>query len=315
MRYFQNIVVQLLFVAFIINKDVNSLAKLQRISDVNQRRPYNEKLYAPRNSDIINPTECGRRIDEIKGRDLNKIVGGQVTDPEDWGWQTALEYDGIFFCGGSLINSQWVLTAAHCFDIIGIQNLSSFVLRFGLHDKENPESHSTTRNVNKIIIHPNYNNVNLDNDIALINLNTPLNYTDQILPICIPDQSQIFAGESSLATGWGSQVYSGYPTRYLLEVELPILSDSRCKEKYPRVNTQIALCAGEEGQNKDTCQGDSGGPLVVKYNIKWFLAGITSWGDGCGDGGVYVRTSYYTNWILENIRSGSFSNRSQIAYN
>ncbi|RNA20811.1 Serine ase stubble [Brachionus plicatilis] len=348
MSYFQNIVVQLLFV------DVNSLANLQRISKLNHSRPFlkfaNQKTYTPMNSDIINPTECGRRIDEIKSRDLNKIVGGQVADPEDWGWQTALEHNGIFFCGGSLINSQWVLTAAHCFSSVGIQNPSRFVLRFGSHDRENPESYSTTRNVNKIIIHPNYNNINLDNDIALMNLSVKSIIQIDVFFIqtyclkkthnkfltlrikviknflfvywnifvqfvfeihktsnCIPDQSQIFAGESSWATGWGSQVFSGYPTRYLLEVELPILSDSRCKEKYPRVNTQIALCAGEEGQNKDTCQGDSGGPLVVKYNNKWFLAGITSWGDGCGDGGVYARTSYYTNWILENIGSGQFS--------
>jgi secreted trypsin-like serine protease len=88
-----------------------------------------------------------------------------------------------------------------------------------------------------------------------------------------------------------------------MEVEMPFLTDARCKQKYPTVNTVVAVCAGEDGQNKDTCQGDSGGPLVVKSQGKWQLAGITSWGYGCGDGGVYTRTSNYYNWIDAQIKA------------
>ncbi|RNA21372.1 Serine ase stubble [Brachionus plicatilis] len=67
--------------------------------------------------------------------------------------------------------------------------------------------------------------------------------------------------------------------------------------------TAFGICAGEDGQGKDTCQGDSGGPLVVKSQDRWQLAGLTSWGYGCGDDGVYTRTSHYYDWIKEVIRS------------
>ncbi len=62
------------------------------------------------------------------------------------------------------------------------------------------------------------------------------------------------------------------------------------------------MCAGETGGNKDTCQGDSGGPLVVFIGNKWMLGGLTSFGRGCNDGGVYTRTSFYYNWILQNLQ-------------
>ncbi|CAF0990163.1 unnamed protein product [Brachionus calyciflorus] len=109
--------------------------------------------------------------------------------------------------------------------------------------------------------------------------------------------------KDSWATGWGTLKAGGTISRYLMEVEMPILSDSKCKEKFEIVNTTLSICSGETGKNKDTCQGDSGGPLVVYANKRWELAGITSWGYGCGDGGVYTRTSYYYDWIIDQIKN------------
>lgn len=96
--------------------------------------------------------------------------------------------------------------------------------------------------------------------------------------------------------------------RDLLEVVLPILSDDVCYNKYRLPDKRTGFCAGETGANQDTCQGDSGGPLIVKaYNGpnrgNWTLAGITSYGRGCGDGGVVSRVSNYFNWILSNINA------------
>jgi secreted trypsin-like serine protease len=77
-----------------------------------------------------------------------------------------------------------------------------------------------------------------------------------------------------------------------MEVDLPMLSAAQCKAKYSGVNTAMQLCAGEEGEDKDTCQGDSGGPLVAQAsNGKWYVVGVTSYGYGCSDGGVYTRVS------------------------
>lgn len=104
------------------------------------------------------------------------------------------------------------------------------------------------------------------------------------------------------ATGWGTLVSGGFSSNRLMEVEMPILSEFDCNRKYLNthniyVNTLNSICAGEQGGGKDTCQGDSGGPLVVKVGEKWQLAGITSWGFGCGDGGVYTKTSHFIDWI------------------
>ena len=84
------------------------------------------------------------------------------------------------------------------------------------------------------------------------------------------------------------------------------LSDTQCIQKY-RIDPAICICAGETGGNKDTCQGDSGGPLVVLIGNKWMLGGLTSFGIGCSNGGVYARTSNYYNWILENLQNNGIN--------
>ncbi|RNA17655.1 serine protease 27-like [Brachionus plicatilis] len=255
-----------------------------------------------RDSSTFNSLECGRRISEIRGERLNKIVGGQQADPEDWGWQALLEYLGSFSCGGSLINREWVITAAHCIRIP--INPSNYNIKLGVHNRLSPESYSISRTVSEIIIHPSYNDVTEENDIALVKLSSPVDYTDQVLPICLPSQNYDFTNQMSWATGWGSLFSGGFASNNLMEVEMPILSEPDCRLKYFQsnnllINTANSICAGENGQGKDTCQGDSGGPLVVKVGEKWQLAGITSWGIGCGDGGVYTKTSFYIDWILE----------------
>ncbi|RNA17652.1 trypsin-1, partial [Brachionus plicatilis] len=145
---------------------------------------------------------------------------------------------------------------------------------------------------------------------------TPVGYTDQILPICLPIENFDYSNQMAWATGWGTLSSGGFSSIILMEVEMPILSESDCRLKYFQsnnllINTTNSICAGENGQGKDTCQGDSGGPLVVKVGDNWQLAGITSWGFGCGDGGVYTKTSFFINWIIEKTSfSSSFFSKS-----
>ncbi|CAF0934190.1 unnamed protein product [Brachionus calyciflorus] len=265
----------------------------------------------------INWVHCGERP-LIHHDSPHKIVGGQESLKGDWPWQIALTYNNRLICGGSIINSYWVVTAAHC--VYSSLDPSRYKIISGLHDTNAHDSFTDIKSVSKIIVHPGYSNFGYRNDIALIKLSERLIFNDYIMPVCIPDLTFNLTNQDGIATGWGSQ-YSGGPiSRYLMEVELPILSDTKCKEKYQSVETTTAICAGDNGLNIDTCQGDSGGPLVVGYESdhehkrddehdhdhdhdQFFLVGITSWGYGCGDGGVYTRTSAYKNWISEIVKN------------
>lgn len=84
---------------------------------------------------------------------------------------------------------------------------------------------------------------------------------------------------------------------------MPILSDASCLTSPYSIDPNVQVCAGIRG--KDTCQGDSGGPLVSKGSDgRWYLVGITSYGNGCGDQvGVYTRASTFHNWIVTNVNS------------
>lgn len=133
-------------------------------------------------------------------------------------------------------------------------------------------------------------------------------FTDQILPVCIPENSENFENKNSWTTGWGALYQEAIqPSRFLMELELPILSDKECEKKYYNkvnkylINATNFLC----GRNisKGPCFGDSGGPLVVKSKNRWVLAGITSWAVQCGDGAVYTRITNYIDWIKDSIIS------------
>ncbi|RNA43616.1 chymotrypsin-like protease CTRL-1 [Brachionus plicatilis] len=117
---------------------------------------------------FINPPECARRIDDIKAERLNKIVGSQQADPEDWGWQVALFIDTTYICGGTLIDTEWLITDAECID--ERFSLELYNLLFGLHNRSKPESYSIKRTLTEFVVHPQYNSNNLHNNIALLKL-------------------------------------------------------------------------------------------------------------------------------------------------
>lgn len=261
----------------------------------------------------INVPECGQRefSNNMRYSPTSKIVGGQVAEQGDWKWMTMLKNNGGFFCGSSLINSNWLVTAAHCTSGKVASTLSAEI---GLHDRNNQanEHWALTRKISRITNHASYSSILMRNDVAVLKLDTPVTYTFYIGPVCIDTMTHPFqatyADKYAMATGWGTLSSGGSVSPVLREVSLRLRTDVHCSAEAGSaiVHTPMMVCAGEKDDGKDTCQGDSGGPLVVpnpNNSGKWTLVGITSWGIGCGNVGVYTRVETYADWILENIQN------------
>ncbi|XP_034566458.1 transmembrane protease serine 9 [Notolabrus celidotus] len=233
-----------------------------------------------------------------------RIVGGETAPVGNWPWQASVQRGGGHICGGSLINSEWVVSAAHCFS-----STSNIGVSLGLQSLEGSNPNAVTRTVSQIIIHPDYNTTTLENDISLLKLSSPVNFNDFILPVCLAESgSSFFDGTNSWVTGWGNIRVNVPlpPPKNLMEVEVPIVGNKRCNCKVGGTITENMICAGLVAGGKDSCQGDSGGPLVSKQGSRWVLAGIVSFGNGCAmanSPGVYTRVSSYQLWINSHITS------------
>ncbi|XP_034031010.1 trypsin-1 [Thalassophryne amazonica] len=218
----------------------------------------------------------------------DKIVGGYECRKNSVPYQVSLNA-GYHFCGGSLISSTWVVSAAHCYK-------SRIQVRLGEHNIAVNEGTEQFINSGKIIKHPKYNSYNVDNDIMLIKLSTParLNSYVSTIPVASTCAS---AGTRCLISGWGNMSSSGnnYPDN-LRCLDAPILTDSSCRNCYPGQITSNMICAGFLEGGKDSCQGDSGGPMVCSG----VLQGVVSWGYGCAmknKPGVYTKVCNYKSWI------------------
>ncbi|CAL4105092.1 unnamed protein product, partial [Meganyctiphanes norvegica] len=243
--------------------------------------------------------KCGKKVAG------NRIVGGQVAELHEWRWQAALRLreDNLQFCGATLIADQWLLTAAHC--MVNFQT-SSVTVSLGEHDKNTGSDTTATRHIGikRSIIHPDYDTTTQENDIALLELESYTSNT-AIHPICLPTKNaaSTFAGSTGTVTGWGTTSWQGQDSSHLQEVELPIITNTKCSNDLEQYTiTDKMICTYAVG--KDACQGDSGGPLVWKspsghYN----LVGVVSFGYRCaetGYPGVYTRVTKYLPWIKSN---------------
>eukprot|EP00076_Gallus_gallus_P029590 XP_015153728.1 transmembrane protease serine 13 isoform X2 [Gallus gallus] len=276
-------------------------------------------------------TTCGQRIS-------GRIIGGKETSVSKWPWQVSVQYGPVHICGGTIIDAQWVLTAAHCFFMNSMKILDDWKVYGGVSDLKQPMEGIP---VSQVIINSNYSDDHDDYDIALMKLSRPLTLSAQIRPACLPMHGQRFqTGRSCFITGFGktrenealqkvcekqqlAPSYSGglrlalpdgsscladNTSPKLREAEVKLIDYKICNSDkvYEGYLTPRMMCAGYLQGGKDACQGDSGGPLVCEDNGRWYVAGVTSWGTGCGQKnkpGVYTRVTKLLGWIYSKMES------------
>ncbi|XP_048794862.1 trypsin I-P1 isoform X3 [Lagopus muta] len=230
----------------------------------------------------------------VSDGDDDKIVGGYTCGRSAAPYQVSLN-SGYHFCGGSLISSQWVLSAAHCYK-------SSIQVKLGEYNLASTDGSEQTISASKIIRHSGYNSYTLNNDIMLIKLSKAATLNSYVSTVALPTSCPS-AGTTCLISGWGNTLSSGtlYPD-VLQCLEAPILSSSQCSSAYPGEITSNMMCVGYLNGGKDSCQGDSGGPVVCNGQLQ----GIVSWGYGCaqrGYPGVYTKVCNYVSWIQSTMSS------------
>uniref|UniRef100_A0A8C3BJU4 Uncharacterized protein n=1 Tax=Cairina moschata TaxID=8855 RepID=A0A8C3BJU4_CAIMO len=239
----------------------------------------------------------------------SRISGGTLCHRGHCPWQVLIRNSGgNGFCGGSLINSRWVVTAAHCLDLVRPHHY-----RRELHEQKIGVERSWT--------HPHYDSNDYDGDIALLYLSSEVVFNEYVLPICLPSPNLAALlseeGTVGMVSGWGATHGRGSTLRFLMKVRLPVVSMDTCQRATDRILTDNMFCAGYATEAADACKGDSGGPFVVPYHNTWFLLGIVSWGEGCaekGKYGVYTRVSNYIAWIKETVDSVADSEKFSINF-
>jgi secreted trypsin-like serine protease len=239
-------------------------------------------------------------------RQQPKIVGGKIAADAAYPWQASLgvawisDPFGAHFCGGSVLNATWIVTAAHC--LVGLTpervvvTAGTNVLGVG----------GARINAKRLIVKSDYDRKTSDNDVALIELFNPLPMGQRIRAISLVDaktEADLLHEDTPLiVVGWGATQSGGSSVRDLRYVEVPLASRTVCNGAlaYAGRITENMICAGVTAGGVDSCQGDSGGPLSVAAGSEVRLAGIVSWGEGCARPnkyGVYTRSAKYANWV------------------
>merc|ERR1719276_55588 len=236
-----------------------------------------------------------------------RIVGGEEAADGEFPWQVSLRQIGAIgathFCGGSIIDENWIMTAAHC--CAGQTPAFMHVVAGGI--KLNAaEGEEEKRDLEMIIGHPDYDSRELTNDICLLKLKEPLEWTEFVQPAALPEPlAEVDGGVMATVTGWGTTSEGGLALPNILhKVTVPVVTDEDCDNSYSAAGappiTPSMICAGLPEGGKDSCQGDSGGPFIHAEDKT--LIGVVSWGYGCaraGYPGVYTQVSYFIDWVME----------------
>ncbi|KAI8896068.1 trypsin-like cysteine/serine peptidase domain-containing protein [Globomyces pollinis-pini] len=243
---------------------------------------------------------------------MNKIIRGNlVTSADKYPWLVGLEFgkSGVG-CGGTLIDKENVMTAAHCMADVTPKDL--FIVARRLNSLNTIATENSVKfKVNKIIVHPQYDPKaeDIPFDVAILKVSVIEGDFSAIKKLPkLDDGKTSFVNQKLTVAGWGdTRDSSGKGSALLREVDLKIQDRKTCQVAFPNI-PESTLCAGELAGGQDTCQGDSGGPLFSNGDVPT-VVGIVSYGEKCGQTvGAYSNVTFLLPWISKTMQSGNAQN-------
>ncbi|KAL1022074.1 hypothetical protein UPYG_G00021880 [Umbra pygmaea] len=240
-----------------------------------------------------------------ESRGENRIVNGEECPPGECPWQAFLvNHEDRGFCGGTILNKYFILTAAHC-----MNQTRSFYVILGEFDTQVKDGREAIHQVEQVYMHKGYTPATYHNDISLIMLKDPIKFTQYILPACLPEanfaENVLMKQVDGMVSGFGRVGETKQPSTLLRRLTVPYVPRATCLQSSSHKISNSMFCAGYDKEKKDACQGDSGGPHVTRYKDTWFVTGVVSWGEGCareGKYGIYTQVSKYIDWIRNLMR-------------
>nr|Q58L93.1 RecName: Full=Venom prothrombin activator porpharin-D; Short=vPA; AltName: Full=Venom coagulation factor Xa-like protease; Contains: RecName: Full=Porpharin-D light chain; Contains: RecName: Full=Porpharin-D heavy chain; Flags: Precursor [Pseudechis porphyriacus]AAX37263.1 factor X-like protease porpharin D precursor [Pseudechis porphyriacus] len=228
-----------------------------------------------------------------------RIINGMDCKLGECPWQAVLlDKEGDVFCGGTILSPIYVLTAAHC--ITQSKHISVVVGEIDISRKETRHLLS----VDKAYVHTKFVLATYDYDIAIIQLKTPIQFSENVVPACLPTadfaNQVLMKQDFGIISGFGHTRSGGQTSNTLKVVTIPYVDRHTCMLSSDFRITPNMFCAGYDTLPRDACQGDSGGPHITAYRDTHFITGIISWGEGCakkGKYGVYTKVSNFIPWI------------------
>ncbi len=237
------------------------------------------------------------------------IVGGnpvQSYDDAPYLAQFVKDSAGEVWCGGTVIDESWILSAGHCVSVTKSKKFKLYVGTLGVGKKG---ANAVKLDIDQAFVHPNYRETSssVHYDYMLVHLKQPINFSKTgVRPAALPSADFINRGNQNpgvMATtmGWGALEEGGSEPSELMGVDVPLVDVQSAKKAYPDYD-QTMIAAGYDAGGKDSCNGDSGGPLVTKDSVTGAdtLIGVVSFGEGCaraGYYGIYSRVSEALPWI------------------